>query len=841
MTMDLSPLLPIRDPALIFTLAMGLILLAPLLAARIPIPAIALTIGAGIAVGPHGLGLLARDETMLLFGALGILYIMFVSGLEIDLHLLRRNAAHSAVFGLLTFTLPQALGMAAGAWLLGLGPVPAILLASMFASHTLLTYPQVSLLGLAKGRAATTCVGGTIVTNLLAMLILAVVASGAKGELGQGFWLRFAVAMGLFAVLLAAVVPRLARWFFRRFADGGIGDFAFVMALLFACSWLAGQAGIEPIIGAFMAGIVLNPLIPERSVLMSRIAFFGNAFLIPFFLLSVGMLVNLALLADARAWVVSLVMIAVALASKLLAAEAFGRIFRYSPAERMLIYGMSVNQAAATLAAVVVGFRLGLFGEDIVTGTIMMILVTCLVGAWVTDRHGRRAALEQQLPENYDLSNAPQRIMIPMANPDNADRLMQLAMLVRRPGNREPIYPLALVEEGASDLEGRIAVAERVLGHAVVHAVAAGIPVIPVTRVDLNLAGGIVRAMRDFRISTGIFGWGGQPARHGEIFGRTLDAIVGESRQMLLVARLSCPLAVNRRLILVLPPLIERHGGLLQVCQAAKRIASQVGAGLRLDIVGAAQDPLLGLISRLGPDVPTACELFRDWGEWLSALRSRPAADDLLMVVSVRPGRLAWQPALSRLPATIAAEFPRHNLVVAYPPLMQEDEVDLAERDVVHRSPMRGWHLRILPEDMDADGAIGLMSHDLFSGDPAASGRFAGRFRELAAESPLELVPGSVLLHVRTRDLEGRSAIAMGISRHGLGIAKASMPPRILILLASPREGNPEIHLRALMEIATLLRAPDAVGRLCASASADQAAAIIDELMVQKARRTANE
>jgi Kef-type K+ transport system membrane component KefB len=835
--MDLTQFLPIRDPALIFTLAMGLILLAPLLAARIRIPAIALMIAAGILVGPHGLGLLARDETMLLFGALGILYIMFVSGLEIDLHLLRKNAAHSAVFGMLTFALPQFIGMAAAAGLLGLGLVPTILLASMFASHTLLTYPQVSLLGLAKGRAATTCIGGTIITNLLAMLILAAVASGAKGELAGGFWIRFAIAMVLYAAVLFFVVPRLARWFFRRFADGGIGDFAFVMAMLFACSWLAGKAGIEPIIGAFMAGIVLNPLIPERGVLMSRITFFGNAFLIPFFLLSVGMLVNLGLLADARAWIVSLVMIAVALVTKLLATEAFGRLFRYSPAERMLIYGMSVNQAAATLAAVVVGFRLGLFDEDIVTGTIMMILVTCFVGSWATDRYGRRTALEQQLPENYDLSSAPQRIMIPMANPENADKLMQLAMLIRRPGNREPIYPLALVEEGASDLEGRIANSEKMLGHAVLHAVAANLPVTPITRVDLNLAGGIVRAMRDFRISTGILGWSGQPGRPHEIFSRTLDNVVSESRQMLLVTRLPYPLATNRRLILALPPLIERHGGLLQVCQTAKTLAARIGASLRLDIVGTSHASLLELVSRLGPDVPTACEDFRDWGEWRSALRTRATPDDLLMIVGVRPGRLAWQPALNRMPATIARELPRHNLIVAYPPLVQDDELDLAERDIVWRSPMRGWHVQTGLDGMDTADAVALMAHALFAGDEPVGARFAERFRTIAEESPLELVPGAVLLHVRTRDLDGHSLTAMGVNRNGFPIPKTSVPPRILILLASPREGNPEIHLHALMEIATLLRIPGVVERICASADAGQAAAIVNELITQKIRK----
>jgi Kef-type K+ transport system membrane component KefB/mannitol/fructose-specific phosphotransferase system IIA component (Ntr-type) len=836
--MDTSIFFPIRDPALLFTVAMGLILAGPLLATRLKVPAITLMIGAGILVGPHGLGLLARDESVLLLGTLGILYIMFVSGLEIDLHLLRKNASHSMVFGLLTFSFPQFLGTAAAAWGLGLALVPAILLASMFASHTLLTYPMVSALGLAKSRAATTCIGGTIVTNMLAMLILAVIASSAKGELDAMFWVHLAMAMAIYSIVVFLLLPRMARWFLRRFADGDIGEFVFVLALLFACSWLAGQAGIEPIIGAFIAGLLLNPLIPERSVLMNRISFFGNAFFIPFFLISVGMLVDLRLLTGARAWTVSLVMIAVALLTKWLAAEVFGRIFRYSGAERMLIYGMSVNQAASTLAAVVIGYKLHLFDEDILTGTIMMILVTCFVGSWVTNRFGRRTALAQQMPENYDFSSAPQRIMIPMANPDNADKLMQMAMLVRHRDCHEPIYPLALLEEG-TDLEGRIAQSEKMLGKAVVHAVAAGVPVTPVTRVDMNPASGINQAMRDFRISIGIFGWNGRPAGHHDIFGRTLDAVVGDSRQMLFITRLLYPLSTNRRLVLVLPPRIEYHSGLLQVCLTAKTIASQIGAKIRLDVVNAKTERILPLVNRVGPDVSIASEEFRDWGEWLSALHRNLLPDDLLMMVSVRPGRLAWQPALNRMPTTVAHEFPKNNLIVVYPPLMHDDNLDTMEQQMGLLMPMQGWRIRTDLTGTAVHDAIPLMTREIFPDDAETGKPFTERFRRMAQEAPLELIPGAVLLHIRSRDIADASITVMGVNRHGFDIPKTTTPPQLLLLLVSPMDSDPEIHLRALMNIATILNSPGIVGRISAVDRPDQAAAILADLIQQKMDRTA--
>jgi Kef-type K+ transport systems, membrane components len=378
--------LPFSDPVLIFASVMVLILLAPLLARRCRLPEIIGLLLAGMVVGPHGLNILARDQTIELLGAVGLLFIMFLAGLEIDLNQVRRNRAPTLVFGLLTFAVPLALGILLGQ-VFGMSVPVAVLLASMFSSHTLLTFPMAGRLGLAKSPATTTAIGGTIITDTLALLILAVIAGSVHGELNALFWTRLLLLMAVYVVGVFFLVPLLSRWFFRRITADENLEFVFVLALTFTCAWLAHLAGLEPIIGAFLAGLTLNPLIPERSLLMTRIHFTGEVLFIPFFLISVGMLVDLSLLlAGSATWIIAIGMTSVALLAKFLAAAATQKLLGLQRDEGWLIFGLSVNQAAATLAAALVGYNLGLFSEAVITGTIMMIAVTCLAGSVVTER-----------------------------------------------------------------------------------------------------------------------------------------------------------------------------------------------------------------------------------------------------------------------------------------------------------------------------------------------------------------------------------------------------------------------------------------------------------------------
>jgi len=292
---DLDLSLPLKNPVVIFSLVLFIILFAPIVLSRFKIPHIIGLILAGIIIGPYGLNLLLRDSSIVLFGTVGLQYIMFSAGLEIDLEEFRRNRFKSLVFGLYTFLLPMLLGTPVAYYLLGFSFPSALLLAGMFASHTLLAYPIASRYGIARIRSVTLTIGGTIITDILALLVLAAVTGMTRGDISVGFWLKLAVGTLIFGAIVFFLFPLVANWFFKNFEDN-VAQYIFVLAMVFLGAFLAEVAGLEAIVGAFLAGLALNRFIPHSSALMNRIDFVGNAFFIPFFLISVGMLVDFRVL-----------------------------------------------------------------------------------------------------------------------------------------------------------------------------------------------------------------------------------------------------------------------------------------------------------------------------------------------------------------------------------------------------------------------------------------------------------------------------------------------------------------------------------------------------------------
>jgi Kef-type K+ transport system membrane component KefB len=350
--------LPLKNPVLLFSLILFIILFAPILLNKLRIPHLIGLIIAGALIGPNGFNLIARDMSIILFGTVGLQYIMFLAGLEIDLAEFKKNSAKSLVFGLLTFSIPMTIGTFTGYYILEFSMPTSILLASMFASHTLIAYPIVSKLGVAKNRAVNVTVGGTMITDTLALLVLAVIAGMQVGEINEEFWIRLGVSVVVFALVVMLIFPIIGRWFFKRF-DDNISQYIFVLAMVFLGCTLAELAGIEAIIGAFLAGLALNRLIPHTSPLMNRIEFVGNALFIPFFLIGVGMLIDYkAFIKGTDTLMVAGVMTACAIVGKYLPAWITQKIFGYTADERRLIFGLSNAQAAATLAAVLVGFNI---------------------------------------------------------------------------------------------------------------------------------------------------------------------------------------------------------------------------------------------------------------------------------------------------------------------------------------------------------------------------------------------------------------------------------------------------------------------------------------------------
>jgi Kef-type K+ transport system membrane component KefB/mannitol/fructose-specific phosphotransferase system IIA component (Ntr-type)/nucleotide-binding universal stress UspA family protein len=789
--------LPFTDPVLIVATATLIFLVVPLLAERVRVPGVVGLILVGAAVGPNGLGLLGRDDTIVLLGTVGLLYLMLMVGLELDLHEFARFRNQSIVFGTLSFVIPGVLG-AAMALAMGYRPASALLVASAFSSHTLLAFPIASRLGIVRNAAVTTALGGTILTEILALLLLAVVVNGRGGTLDAAFWAGLAVPFALYVGVVLWALPRLGRWFFRNLAREGSAEFIFVLASLFVVSYAAHYGGVEPIVGALLAGLALNRLIPEHGALMNRIHFVGNTIFIPFFLLSVGMLVNVRALnsVDAMGFAAALA-IGVTLA-KWLAARVAQRVLGYTADEGWVVFGLSVPHAAGTLAIVLIGFEVGLLDQAEVNGVVLMILVTCMVGPWAVERYGRRVALaEARRP--HDASSAPQRILIPLANPSTAERLVELALVLRGRESGEPLLALAVVPgEG----ESQVAEAEGMLRAAVGHGAAAGVTVLPVTRVDPNVAAGIARGVAETRSNLMVIGWDGRRTGERVVFGSVLDALLERTRALVIVVRPGRPLGTAGRILLVVPPAAERHPGFAEAVRAVNLLAS--GAGAALAGIAVAGDPegVREAHAAVRPRVAATWEPVAGWGELPDHLRAALAPNDVVVLLGARRGTLAWTPRLQRVPGMLA-ELAPEGLAVVYPPEPEAEEVPpIAEAVAPDRVVRLGGGSFV--------AAVGRMLEGVVDEDSAREAANVVVRNEQQFSS--EIVPGVVLPHVRLKGLP-RPILVLGVSDGGIRFPLAKEPARLIFLLVSPAE-RAEEHLRALADIARLLSTPGRVGEL---------------------------
>ena len=445
--------LPITDPTWIFLLVLLIILFAPILLNKLRIPHIIGMILAGLVIGEHGFNILARDSSFELFGKVGVYYIMFLAGLEMNMSDFKKNRGKAVMLGLLAFIIPIGIGMVTNMWLLEYSLLTSILLASMYASHTLVAYPIVIRYGISRHRSVSIAVGGTAVTDTLTLLVLAVISGLFKGEGGGLFWLWLVVKVVVLGALIMQLFPRIGRWFFRRY-DDNVMQFIFVLAMVFLGAGLMEFIGMEGILGAFLVGLVLNRLIPHVSPLMSHLEFVGNALFIPYFLIGVGMLIDIhVIFGGGDALKVAGVMIVVALAGKWIASWLTQKIYGMSALERELMFGLSNAQAAATLAAVLIGYNLiqpngeRLLNEDVLNGTVLLILVTCVVSSFTTERAARRIAMDEAHPEEGDRSRMPEKILIPVANPATLEYLMSLSLLIRDPKQKDNLVALNVIND----------------------------------------------------------------------------------------------------------------------------------------------------------------------------------------------------------------------------------------------------------------------------------------------------------------------------------------------------------------------------------------------------------
>ncbi|KXH79263.1 cation:proton antiporter [Sporosarcina sp. HYO08] len=665
--------IPLQGPVLIFGLAVLIFLFFPILMTKLRMPAIIGPIVAGIIVGPNGFGLLALDSTIELLGTVGLLFIMFIAGLELDFDGFKKYRNRSIFFGTLSFGIPFILGIVVGLWL-DLGVLPAILFGTILSSHTLLGYPAVSRLGISKNTAVTTAIGGTLLTDSLAMLVLAIVTGASAGNLTLGFWTYLLVATAVFAAGVLVITPYLTKWFFKKSNNEGALEFNFVMAVLFVAGAISLFVGLEPIIGAFLAGLALNRYIYDHGPLMNRIKFTANALFIPFFLLSVGMMMDLRVLVSSPdALLITALITIVGIVGKVAASWITGKVYGYSKVETGLIFGLSISQAAATLAATLVGFRLGLIDQQIVNAVIVIILLTCIMGPYFSEKYAKKLAISQDkavLDETLS-----ERILIPLANPNTMESLMDMGFVLKKAlKTDEPLYPLTIVQKDLKEASNEVTHAEKMLGHAVMYAAGAEVPVKLVTRVDQNVGWGIERAATEEQITTIIAGWDGVTEGNNKTFGKVIDNFLEHTYQRSLITNISQPLNTMDRVILILPNNVVYKPGFEDAVAIVKDIASQLsttvkGLVLRDDL--AIYEKVSG---RVQPNVKIEFESIDGWNSLYEQGLNNLKSTDLVIVLSARKGTVAWNQELEILPKKIAS-LNHGNFIVFYPTEMKETDI----------------------------------------------------------------------------------------------------------------------------------------------------------------------
>jgi Kef-type K+ transport system membrane component KefB/mannitol/fructose-specific phosphotransferase system IIA component (Ntr-type) len=799
--------IPFSDPVLIFATMMLIILLTPVVFSRFKIPSIIGFILAGVIAGPSMSGIMERDATIVLLGTVGLLYLMFMAGLEIDVKRFLKYKNHSIIFGSWTFFIPQIGGAVLAVYLLGFSWPAAILLASMFASHTLVSYPIASKLGITKNTAVTTTIGGTIITDTAALLVLAVIIAMDGGDVGSGFWITLGISLSLLTFFTFWAIPKITRWFFQTVSEESYLEFVFVMAVAFSIAFLAEVAGVEAIIGAFMAGLAVNRLIPESGTLMNRIHFVGNSLFIPFFLISVGMIVDVgAFIAGPEAWVVAIFMVVVALIGKYLAAWVTSKSLKYNMNELMSMYGLSVAQAAATLAVVLVAYDrgiFGLFGDAVLNGSVLMILVTCIVSPIITEKYGKLLALEEE-DKPYDPTEAPQRILVPLANPETSDALMDIAFMVRDKDSPEPLYPLTVARESVES-DAEVAKGEKLLSHAVIHAASAEVPVSPMTRIDLNIANGIKRAVNEKRISNVIIGWNGQISARQRVFGSILDQLLAELDEMVMVCKIEKPVNTFKRIVVAIPPFSALEVGFAGAIRPLKLMAQQMGADLIITATEERMPVVQNRIKMIKPELDVVYSELHQWGVLPSWMDDNLEIDDLFVLISAHEGSISWRPGLDRLPRVIAQRFPELSFITVYP---SETEVETSMiQGTVPKDQNFISSERVLMEM--GQKPVEELLKDIVETDNKKSRKLSEelvmRLLENSESYTPEVMPGILLYESRTSKVDEQK-LYIGISKKGINVAGTANPVQTILVLLSPKTLDKQEHLKQLNAVVKMIK-----------------------------------
>ena len=668
---------PITDPTLVFFVVLLIILLAPIIMGKLRIPHLIGMVLAGVLVGQYGLNILVRDSSFELFGRVGLYYIMFLASLEMDMEGLRRNKWRTLIFGLLTFGIPFLLTWVMGLHILSYTPLAALLLGCVMASNTLVAYPIAARYGLQQQKSVTLSVGSTMVSLFLALVMLAAVVASYQGKSDVLFWLWFIGKAVLYIGLTLLIIPRLTRWFLRRYSDA-VMQFIFVLAVLFLCAALGELVGLEGIFGAFLAGLVMNRYIPQRSPLMNRIEFTGNAIFIPYFLIGVGMLINVRLLFEGGGilFVVACIVFFGTL-GKALAAYIAAFFFRLPILSGHLMFGLTSAHAAGAIAMVMVGMDLKtpdgtpLVDEGMLNGIVIMILFTCIISSLITDWASRTTVLREHELPSEDLPD-DERILVPVKYKEYADRLISLAIMARNPKLNRPLVAINVVYDDVN-MQRHQREGQRLLEQVQTYAAGSDVTVDTQVRVAANIANGIKHAFKEFQASEILIGMHMHENVSPTFWGQFHQSLFNGLNRQIIMARLYHPLATLRRIVVAVPSRAQYEPGFYRWLERLSRIA--VNLDCRIQFYGR-MDTLQMInqfVTNRHPNLRFKFVEMTHWNE-LPHVATTIADDHLFVVVTARKGTVSYKSAMERLPEELTRYFKGKNLMIIFPDQYGDDK-----------------------------------------------------------------------------------------------------------------------------------------------------------------------
>lgn len=679
--------LPITNHTWIFFLVLLIILLTPMLLNKLRIPHIIGMILAGVLIGEHGFNLLVRDGSFELFGQVGLLYIMFLAGLELDMEGMIKNRSKSIIFGLLTFTIPFVLSLFCCMYIIHYSFWVSTLIGAIFGAHTLLAYTIVGRYGQTKHPSVVISIGATVIALFVSLIVLAGIAGHFSPENGFNYWFKFLLKFIVYMVIVIYGFPRITKWFFDRYEDN-ILQYIYILALLFLSAGLAEIAGLEGIFGAFMAGLIINPMIPHLSPLMNRIEFVGNALFIPYFLIGVGMMINLRLLfVDFDTlWIISL-LIFVATAGKWLAAWIGQKLFHFDSASRMMFFGMTNAHAACALAMLLVGTHIEvspgqvLIGEDILNAMIILILVSSIISSLATENAARRLALKKQSELGITHDNKEQRILISYSNPQTVEPLTHLAILLHQRNDKKELIGLHVSSETSKDPRKRLT-AKHILDKATKIAAAVDLSMFTINRVSTNIITGIIHTTTEFNASDILIGLHQKSKMSDRFWGNFTDNLLTRVQRQIMVVRPAGVINNIERIIVAIPSQAEFEHGFSKWIDRLINISEQLSCKVHMHLLDNTKECIEDYVKENHPSFKPTFEQIHKWND-LYNRDDIVKENELMVIISARKGSLSYDSSFEELPEQIDKYLKKSSLLILYP-----DQFGLSENYTTFIDPM---------------------------------------------------------------------------------------------------------------------------------------------------------